>query len=226
MIISGIVAERDDDQDDEVDGGDGVEEPAVGVRRPCTSGSLAMTRIGKYVSGRAAADSTIEYSVTLTGSTPLQAEQHRRARIASSTTRWNRDAWRGRTVLAPRPAEVLGDDVAGRQRRLEGGAERRGEDADERHGQAELAERPTATGRATCDSWSTPMSAGAEHEVGARHDRQRQQPAEREADEHVGPVRREVPRRPALLDRAAGEEEHLVRASSPRRTGRWRSRRR
>ena len=68
-----------------------------------------------------------------------------------------------------------------------------------------------ATGRATWDSWSTPMSRRRQHEVGARHDRQRQQPAEREADEHVGPVLVEVARRPAVLDRAAGEEEHLVR---------------
>ena len=33
-----------------------------------------------------------------------------------------------------------------------------------------------------------------QHEVGARHDRERQQPAEGEADKHVGPVLVEVRR--------------------------------
>ena len=82
---------------------------------------------------------------------------------------------------------------------------------DEHDGQAELARPTTATGsahlatagRRRCRRGRAP---GAAH----GHDRQREQPAEREPDEHVGPVDvRSLPVQP-LLDGAAGEEEHLV----------------
>ena len=49
-----------------------------------------------------------------------------------------------------------------------------------------------------------------EHHGGARGDRHGQHPAEGEADEHVQPRLGEVLHRPALLDAAGGEEEHLV----------------
>ena len=48
--------------------------------------------------GRAAAERTIEYSVTLTGSTRVRPKIIA-APIESSTTRWKRDACRGRTYF-------------------------------------------------------------------------------------------------------------------------------
>src|SRR3954454_17903587 len=60
--------------------------------------SLATTRMGKYVRGNAAADSTIEYSVTLIGSTAVTPTTTA-TKIETSTTRWNRAASLGRTSL-------------------------------------------------------------------------------------------------------------------------------
>ena len=54
------------------------------------------------------------------------------------------------------------------------------------------------------------MPAGLKDEVGGRHDGQRQQAAQREADEDVRTVGGEVLLRPVLLDCAAREEEDLV----------------
>ena len=112
------------------------------------------------MSGSAAADSTIEYSVTFTGSTPVMidehAEQHRDQHDEVEARRLARPH-----VLAPLPPEVLRDAVAGRQRRLERGAERRGEDPEDHAGQAELARASAPTGSATCGSVSTPMCSGA-----------------------------------------------------------------
>ena len=71
---------------------------------------------------------------------------------------------------------------------------------------------PSATRRAA-PSWprvSTSTPGGAEDQRGDAHDRQREQAAEREPEEHVARMTGEVLARPALLDRAGGEEEHLV----------------
>src|SRR6266704_3221833 len=46
---------------------------------------------------------------------------------------------------------------------------------------------------------------------GGGHDAQREQPAEREPDQDVGPHGGQLLRSPALLDAAGREEEHLVR---------------
>src|SRR6187200_408871 len=66
------------------------------VASPTYAGSLATTRIGKYVRGSAAADRTIEYSVTLMGSIVVSASATEN-RIDAITTTWNRAASRGFT---------------------------------------------------------------------------------------------------------------------------------
>src|SRR4051794_22147242 len=64
------------------------------TKSPRYSGSLATTRIGKYVSGSATAEKTMEYSVTLMGSTvvsPIATAN----RIEIRTTAWKRAASAG-----------------------------------------------------------------------------------------------------------------------------------
>ena len=184
-----------------------------------------MTRIGKYVSGRAAADSTIEYSVTFTGSTPLQAIS-----VAASDGDQDDDVEARRLarpqVLAPRPAEVLGHDVAGRQRRLEGGAERGGEDADAARppGRA-CRRRPRPAGR--------PGTAGRRRCPRGASTREAQAMMASDSSPPSGKPMNTLARfssrsstRPAVLDGAAGEEEHLVGRHRRAEQGDARSRRR
>src|SRR6478735_7223605 len=118
-----------------------------------------ITRIGKYVSGSAAADSTIEYSVTFTASTPLIATSVE-ITIAAIITTWKRDAWRCWWYLPhghPRywatmyPAD---NDVS-----------RAAPNVAAKMPTSTIA-RPSlpstaATGRATWESWPTPMWRGA-----------------------------------------------------------------
>ena len=61
--------------------------------------SLATTRIGKYVSGSAAAESTIEYSVTLIGIDRGDADDHRDERSRPARRGGTAHASRGRTSL-------------------------------------------------------------------------------------------------------------------------------
>ena len=93
------------------------------------------------------------------------------------------------------------------------------------HRQAELAQRDGHRQRDLAEGVDLTPS-GWKTTAAQRHDGQRQQAAEREADEHVDPLGDQVLAGPALLDAAGGEEEHLVRASSRRRTARPRRSRR
>src|SRR5207249_3891986 len=56
---------------------------------PMTPASLATTRMGRYVSGMAAADNTTTNSVTLMGSTVVMAAEAA-ITMAINTDRWNR----------------------------------------------------------------------------------------------------------------------------------------
>ena len=131
--------------------------------------------------------------------------------IETSTTRWNRAASRGRTSLPHCHPKYCEMRVAARQRGLERGTEGARDEADDHERQADLAERDARSAVATCERLIDADPERMEHECRARHQRERQEPAEREAEVHVGPVEPEVGARPLLLDRARREEEHLVR---------------
>ena len=172
------------------------------------SGSLATIRIGRYVSGSATAENTTEYSVTRIGSTPVTSTA-----APATTTHDHHDVEArglgGPAELAPRPAEELRQRVAARQRGLQRGAERRGDDADDDERQRDL-----AAGR---DHRQHDLGQrrhldlpGQQHDAAHAGDGDRQQPAEREPDQHVEPGRAEV------LDRSTAPRRRPRRRRTPR----------
>ena len=130
--------------------------------------------------------------------------------------------------LAPRPAEVLRERVPAGQRGLERRSERRRDDADDRERERELAARLRRPAARSGESVRHLDRRRQQHDRGAPGDRDRQQAAEREADEHVepvtarGPSRSSAPRPRPTRRRTPRTASSPRRTARPRRTSRWR----
>ena len=161
--------------------------------RPCTSRSFATTRIGKYVSGNAAAESTIEYSVTLIGSTAVSPT------ITATTDRRQHDEMEpGRLARRARASPTASRSTARSCSRTTVAVSSAAPNVHAKNPTMTNAS-PTlpsacATGRPTCDRLSTPTPTRLEHDGRAAHQAQREQAAEREPEEDVRAVQPEIGR--------------------------------
>src|SRR4051812_30874070 len=97
-----------------------------------------------------------------------------------------------RDELPPTPPEELRDDIAVRQRGFERRAERRREESDEYHREPDLAELERDRQRGLVEVADLDLR-GSEHERRRRHDRDRGDRTEREAEVHVRAVEEQIP---------------------------------
>ena len=95
------------------------------------AGSFATSRIGRKVSGSATTEKITEYSVSITGSSPVMHDREREHEEDDPGEREARGACRP-LLLAPLPAEELRQVVRAREARLDRGAADGEEDPDER----------------------------------------------------------------------------------------------